>query len=83
MIAKVEVRRQLALYEQKIKEEIKSIRKEIQTMQDSCTTNAMKNIWYDSVIYEKLNERLITLHRVLNDVIDFRCSEMLEDNVNS
>ena len=79
MIEKVEVRRQLALYENKIREEIKSIREEMQAMNESCTTTAMKEIWLESEKYTKLSTRIKTLSGVLSDVIDIRCSEIFED----
>lgn len=79
MIAKLEVRRMLALYEQKIREEIKGIREKLQTMEDSCTTLEMERIWRKSEEYRELHTRLVILSNVLSDIIDMRCSEILEE----
>lgn len=80
MIAKVEVRRQLALYENKIREEIQNIREDIKDMDNACGDSMqMKRIWLASEIYAKLNTKLTTLNCVLSDIIDMRCSEIFED----
>ena len=79
MIAKVEVRRQLALYEQKIKDEIKKVENEIVKMDIACATVEMMAIWKQSKEYAKLNERRGTLIEVLWGIRDIRCDEMLED----
>ena len=79
MIAKLEVRRMLASYEQKIREEIKGIREKLQIMEDSCSTFEMERIWRDSKEYTELHTRLATLSNVISDIIDMRCSEILEE----
>lgn len=84
MIAKIEVRRQLALYEKKIEEEIASIREEINNMYNLCkNSKKIQEVWYESKDYIKLDVKLRTLQGVLLDIIDMRCSEILEDSVNS
>ena len=79
MIAKVEVRRALASYETKIKEEIKRIENEIEKMDSACATKDIKEIWRASAKYATLRSRKCTLTEILYGVEDIRCSEMLED----
>ena len=79
MIAKVEVRKRLALYENTIKEEIKKIENQIKKMDESCSTMEMKTIWKQSKEYTKLNTRWSTLTEILWGVQDIRCDEMFED----
>lgn len=79
MIAKLEVRRMLASYEQKIREEIKGIREKLQTMENSCTTLEMERIWRDSNEYTELHTRLATLNNVISNIIDMRCSKIFEE----
>ena len=80
MIAKVEVRKRLALYEDKLKERQKSIQGEIRRMNESCTTLEMDSIWHRSKEYAKLMTELQVLREVLFDIIDIRCDEMFEDD---
>ena len=79
MVEKVKVRRRLALYEQKIKEEIKRITNKIQQMNDSCQTIEMERIWRRSTEYIELHTRWAMLNDVLSDICDIRCDEMFED----
>ena len=79
MVEKVKVRRRLASYEQKIKEEIKRITNKIQQMEDSCQTIEMERIWRRSTEYIELHTRWAMLNDVLSDICDIRCDEMLED----
>lgn len=79
MIAKAEVRKRLALYENTIKEEIKKIENQIKKMDESCSTMEMKTIWKQSKEYTKLNTRWSTLTEILWGVQDIRCDEMFED----
>lgn len=79
MIAKAEVRRQLALYEQKLKEEIKSVDEELKRMNSACSTSEMQAIWNKSVECAKLHTKFQTLYAVWMDIIDLRCSEMFEE----
>lgn len=80
MIAKVEVRRVLALYEKKLKEERQSIIAEMDRMSNACTTLAMKEVWINSNEYLKLATRLATLNEVSMNIIDIRCDEMFADD---
>lgn len=80
MIAKVEVRKRLALYEDKLKEREKSIQEEIRRMNDSCATLEMDAIWHRSKEYAKLMTELQVLREVLFDIIDIRCDEMFKDD---
>lgn len=80
MIAKVEVRKRLALYEDKLKERKKSIQEEIRRMNDSCTTLEMQAIWHQSKEYAMLMTEMQVLHEVLFDIDDIRCEEMFEDD---
>ena len=79
MIAKVEVRKELALYEQKIKEEIKRVVDEIEKMNNIFDTNDTRPIWKASAEYTKLKTRYSTLTEVLWGIQDIRCGEMLND----
>lgn len=79
MIAKVEVRKRLALYEQQIKEEIKRIENEAKRMDDACSTMEMKAIWKQSKEYTKLHTRWSTLTEILWGIRDIRCDEILND----
>ena len=79
MIAKVEVRKELALYEQKIKDEIKKIENEIKKMDDACATDDIKVIWRASAKYSALRSRWSTLTEVLWGIQDIRCDEMFND----
>ena len=79
MIAKVEVRKRLALYENIIKEEIKKIENQIKKMDEACSTMEMKTIWKQSKEYTKLNTRWSTLTEILWGIQDIRCDEMFED----
>ena len=79
MIAKVEVRKQLALYEQKIKKEKQSVIDELNRMRDSCLTVEMQAIFNQSKEYARLMAKWEVLSEVLMDIRDIRCGEMLED----
>ena len=79
MIAKSEVRKRLALYEQKIREEKKLIEEEMNKMKNACSTIEMQTIWKQSREYTKLSAIWETLNEVLLDVKDIRCEEMLND----
>jgi NurA-like 5'-3' nuclease len=79
MIAKVEVRRYLVSYENKIREEAKGIREKIQAMEDACSTFEMERIWRNSNEYTELHTRLITLNKVLSDIIDMRYDRIFEE----
>ncbi len=79
MIAKVEVRRELASYEQKIKAEIKKVEDELKRMDDIFDTNDTRSIWKASAKYSQLITRRSTLTEVLWGIQDIRCGEMLND----
>ena len=79
MIAKIKVRRRLASYEKKIKDERTSIEEKIKRMDDACTTREAKMIWRDSKEYARLVSRLEALGEVQSDILDMRCEEMLAD----
>ena len=79
MIAKVEVRKELASYEQKIKTEIKKIEDEVKRMDDIFDTNDTRRIWKESAKYSALYTRWSTLKEVLWGIQDIRCGEMLND----
>lgn len=79
MIAKVEVRRYLASYENKIREEAKGIKERIQTIEDTCTTPELERMWRNSHEYIELHTRLMTLNFVLSDIIDMRCDRIFEE----
>ena len=79
MIAKVEVRRMLASYENKLREEIKVIRDKLESMENACPTLEMERIWRRSEEYAELYTKLTTLRGVLSDIIDIRCSEIFEE----
>lgn len=79
MIAKVEVRKRLALYEQEIKERKNLVEDEMKRINNACTTMEAKTIWLGSIEYIKLATKLATLNEILMDIIDIRCEEMLND----
>lgn len=79
MIAKVEVRKELASYEQKIKSEIKKVEDELKRMDDIFDTNDTRHIWKESAKCSELRTRWSTLKEVLWDIQDIRCGEMLND----
>ena len=79
MIEKLAVRKMLASYEKKLKEEIRSIEEEIENMNNACATNAMSKIWHNSKEYLELLTKYGTLYEVLSNIRDLRCDEMLED----
>ena len=80
MIEKLVVRKMLASYEKKLKEEIRKIDEEINNMNEACITNEMLSIWHRSKEYEALHARKYALHEVLWDIHDIRCDEALEDD---
>ena len=79
MIEKLAVRRMLASYERKLKNEINSIEEKIQKMNNFCTTNEMFEIWHQSKKYAELTAKKCALYNVYCDIMDMRCDEMLED----
>lgn len=79
MIEKSAVRKRLALYEDKIKEEKKSIEAELKKMKDACLTSEMQTVWNQSKEYARLNVKLQVLSEVVMDIIDIRCEEMFND----
>lgn len=79
MIAKVEVRKRLALYEQEIKERRNLIAEEMNRVSNACITMEAKTIWLGSIEYMKLATKFVTLNEILMDIIDMRCEEMLND----
>lgn len=79
MIEKLEVRKMLASYEQKLKEEIRKIEEEKQRISDDCKGMEAKEIWWQSSKYAVLTEKYITLRNVLTDIIDMRCDEILNE----
>ena len=79
MIAKVDVRKQLGLYETKIKEEIQRVEDEVKKMDNDCLTEDMKVIWKASAKYSALRSRRKALTEALWLFQDFRCGEMLND----
>lgn len=79
MIEKLAVRKMLATYEKKLKEEIHRIEDEIQNMNEACITNKMSKIWHNSKEYEALHVRKYALYEVYHDIMDMRCGEALDD----
>lgn len=79
MIAKVEVRKELALYEQKIKAEIQRVKDEMEQMENSCGAEDIKVILKASAKYTALRTRWSTLTEALWLFQDFRCGEILND----
>lgn len=79
MIKKAIVRRRLALYEKKIKEEIVNIEEKIQSMKDACKTREMMTILFDSKEYARLLSRFETLCEVQSYILDMRCEDMFAD----
>lgn len=79
MVEKVAVRKMLASYERKLKEEIRKIEEEKQRISDAIATIEAKEIWWQSKQYAELTEKYITLRNVLMDIVDMRCDEMLND----
>lgn len=80
MIAKLEVRRQLASYENKLREEINSIETEIERITNACKGSIeLQQIWLASNKYFRIKTKLATLKDVLNDIIDMRCSKIFEE----
>ena len=80
MIAKLEVRRQLAAYENKLREEIQIIEAEIEKINNDCKDSLMlQQMWIRSNVYYRLSTKLSTLRGVLNDIIDMRCSKVFEE----
>lgn len=79
MIAKVEVRRRLALYEQEIKERRSLVEEEMNRIKNACTTMEAKTICLGSIEYAKLAAKYATLNEILMDIVGIRCEEMLED----
>ena len=80
MISKLEVRKRLALYEQEIRTVKQAIVDELDRMRDACLTGEMNAIWHQSKEYTRLMAKLEVLNDVLMDIMDIRCSEMLEDD---
>ena len=80
MVEKVAVRKMLASYERKLKEEIRKIEEEKQRISDAIATIEAKEIWWQSKQYAELTEKYITLRNVLMDIIDMRCDEILIDD---
>lgn len=79
MIEKLTVRKMLASYEKKLKDEIHKIEDEIQEMNEACISNEMLSIWHRSKEYEALHARKYALYEVYCDIMDIRCDEALED----
>lgn len=79
MVAKIEVRKRIAAYEDKLRQEIKDVAKEMMRMKESCKTSDMEVVWKQSATYAKLHSRWETLHEILDDIIDLRCEETWED----
>ena len=79
MIEKVEVRRMLASYEKKLKEEIKKIEEEKERINNDCKSLEAKEIWWQSNKYNELVTKYIVLRNVLGDICDMRCGEMLNE----
>jgi hypothetical protein len=79
MIEKLAVRKMLASYERKLKNEINSIEAEIQKMNNVCQTNEMLEIWHQSKRYAELSAKKCALYNVYCDIMDMRCDEALED----
>ena len=80
MIAKVEVRKRLALYEQKIREEKKDIEAELDRMRNACATVEMKAIWNQSKEYAVLMAKWETLNEILMGIVNIRCDAMFDDD---
>lgn len=80
MIEKLAVRKMLASYERKLKNEINSIEAEIQKINNVCQTNEMNEIWHQSKRYAELSARKYALYEVYHEIMDMRCDEVLEDS---
>lgn len=79
MIEKIEVRKMLANYEKKLKEEFNKIESQIKKMNEACISNDMLKVWHNSAEYAVLNARKWALYETYHEILDMRCSEMLED----
>ena len=79
MIAKAEVRKRLALYKTKLKEEIKDVENEIKRMDNAFSTEEAKKIWKESAEYSALRSRWIALGEVSWDIGDIMFDEMFDD----
>lgn len=80
MIKKVTVRRMLADYESKIKNQIKEVEAEITKMNNLCTTFEMKEIWLKSQMSAELHLKWKMLNNLKNDIANMRYSDMLADD---
>ena len=80
MIEKLAVRKMLASYELKLKKQMKEIDEERQRISDAFTTMEAKEIWWNSDKYAMLNEKWLTLGKVLTNIIYMRCSEELMED---
>lgn len=78
-VEKILVRRKLADYENKLKNEMRDISNRIEEMNKVCSTSEMNTIWHQSKEYALLMDRLDTLSRVKMDITEIRCSDLLED----
>ena len=78
MIEKVKVRREIAAYELKLKEEIKNIERELARLGEMFgATNEMQKLWNGSTEKAVLTARYMALKEGLFMLSDLRCSEML------
>lgn len=70
MIEKVEVRRKLNEYKAIIRERMKSIQDEEESMKNTCSTTAMENIWVSSKENAVLRAKYEVLNEVVQDIFD-------------
>jgi adenosyl cobinamide kinase/adenosyl cobinamide phosphate guanylyltransferase len=79
MIEKLTVRKRLASYETKLKEEAKKVDAERQKLIDACTTSEARTILFQSKEYAELATKFAMLNIIRKDIMDMRCEEMFDD----
>ena len=81
MIEKKQVRKMLAAYEQKLKEEINAIEKELNKADNEAVecSNKLQNIWFSSTERAVLVAKYQVLCKTRDGIMDIRCDEALEE----
>lgn len=79
MIKKSEVRQRLSLYEKEIRDRKVELKMKMNEMCNACGTMEMLSICKESQRYTELRTEYQVLGKILYDIIDIRCDEMLED----
>ena len=81
MIEKKQVRRTLAAYEQKLKEEITAIEKELNKADNEAAecSNKIQSLWFSSTERAVLLAKYQVLCKVRGDIMDMRCDEALAE----